>query len=333
MRKAFAILFSGVFVVLLLLTTLALSLRSFVFDADFYVDALKTQGVFQRLEQDPLSVIDLSDQIPQLAAIPAALQHRVITTILPQGWLEKQVAQIAQAALAWVASSDDGAPEIAVDLRQLKDRLQGPPGRQVVEDVVNAIPTCRADQQPQLTWVELPECLPDVFDRGYIVDQVAASLTETAGRLPGQLDIGPRLSPYLRAGLKFNGQRVGAALLDTSLVLLVVLSSLVWIIAALIGGRDGRERWQWLGGALLAGSTLTMGWCLLMYLLGAALLPASMFAALSTDLAVIARGVANSAVQQVAVRALIVSGLLFVAGWVLVWIGMSRRKQPGFSRR
>ena len=326
MRRVFAILFSGAFVALLLLTTLALSLRSFVFDAGFYVGALKAQGVFQRLEQDPLGVLDLTDQIPQLAAIPQALQQQVITTILPAGWLEKQVTQIAQAVLVWLVAGEDGAPEISIDLRQLKDRLQGPPGRQVVEEVVNTIPTCRPDQQPQLTWVELPECLPDVFDRNFISDQVAVSLADTAGRLPSQFDIGPRLSPYLRGGLKFNGQRVGVVVLDAGLLILALGTGVLWIVAAVLGGRRRRERWQWLGGTLLAASVLTIGLSLLLYLFGSALLPASWFVALSADLAVIARGVANSAVQQVAVRALIVSGMSFVAGWVLMWIGMLRRK-------
>jgi hypothetical protein len=332
MRLFFAGLFSCAFVALLLLTTLALSLRSFIFDAAFYVGALKAQGVFQRLEQDPLDVLDLTDQIPLLASIPQALQQQVVTTILPPGWLEKQATQIAQDALAWLASGEDSAPEIAVDLRQLKDRLQGPPGRQVVEDVVSVIPACRSDQQPQFTWVELPECLPEVFDRIYIVDQVAASLADAAGRLPSQFDLGPRLAPYLRAGLKFNGQRLGTALLDASLLLLFLGTSLVWIIAAFIGGRNGRGRWRWLGGSLLAGSTVTIGSSLLLYLFGTALLPAPLFAALSGDLAAIGRGVANSALQQVAVRALIFSGVLFVAGWALLWIGMTRRKNPAFYR-
>jgi hypothetical protein len=55
MRKFFAIVFGSVCVMLLVLTTLALSLRSFVFDANFYVSTLRVKGVFQQLERDPLS--------------------------------------------------------------------------------------------------------------------------------------------------------------------------------------------------------------------------------------------------------------------------------------
>src|SRR5512137_1727848 len=99
MRKFFAIICGSIFVMLLILTTLVLSLRSFVFDADFYVATFKAKGVFQALERDPLGLIDLSDQIPQLATVPPDLQQRIVATILPQGWLEKQAAGAVKAWL------------------------------------------------------------------------------------------------------------------------------------------------------------------------------------------------------------------------------------------
>ena len=111
-----------------------------------------------------------------------------------------------------------------IDLRQIKDRLQGPPGQQVALDVVNAIPTCAANQQPQLSLTQLPECLPQVFDREVVAEQVAATLSAAAAQMPGQYDIGPRLAPGTRFGLMFNGRRVGVELLDTSLLLLAVIT-------------------------------------------------------------------------------------------------------------
>src|SRR5512143_2486992 len=125
MKKFFAIVLGGIFVMLLVLTTLALSLRSFVFDANFYVSTLKAKGVFQQLERDPLGVLDLSGQIPQLATIPAELQQRIATTILPDGWLETQAASAIQDWLSWFVAGQVGAPKIQIDLRQIKDRLQG----------------------------------------------------------------------------------------------------------------------------------------------------------------------------------------------------------------
>ena len=93
MRKFLAIVCGGIFVLLLVMTTLALSLRSFVFDANFYVSTLKAKGVFQRLERDPLRLIDIRDQIPQLATVPTDVQQRVVATILPEDWLEKQAVE------------------------------------------------------------------------------------------------------------------------------------------------------------------------------------------------------------------------------------------------
>src|SRR5512145_3165745 len=170
MRKFLAIVCGGAFIALLVLTTLALSLRSFVFDANFYVSTLKARGVFHQLERDPLGLIDIRDQIPQLATVPADVQQRIVATVLPQGWLEKQAAGAIDAWLAWFVAGQVGAPEIQIDLRQIKDRLQGPPGQQVAIEVVNAIPTCAANQQPQLSLTQLPECIPPVFDREVIAE-------------------------------------------------------------------------------------------------------------------------------------------------------------------
>ena len=173
MQRLGGLLFSIVFVILLIMTTLAISLRSFVFDPGFYVSTLKAQGAFQQLAQDPLRFVDLTGQIPQLAAVPEGLQQRVVTTILPPGWLETQAENVIQTWLTWFVSGEAGTPEIFIDLRQIRDRLQGPPGLEAAAEVVNAIPSCTPDQQPQLSLDRLPECIPPVFNRNVISEQVA----------------------------------------------------------------------------------------------------------------------------------------------------------------
>jgi hypothetical protein len=205
MRKFFAIVFGIIFVMLLMLTTLALSLRSFVFDANFYVSTLKAKGIFQQLEKDPLGLIDLSDQIPQLAAVPADLQQRIVATILPSGWLEKQAATAVQAWLTWFVDGQVGAPEIQIDLRQIRDRLQGPPGQQVAEEIVAAIPDCEPDQQAELSLTQLPECIPQVFDRGYIAEQVRRTV-EYSGE-PDAEPVRYRPTPFAEYALRADVQR------------------------------------------------------------------------------------------------------------------------------
>ncbi|CAG0935033.1 hypothetical protein TFLX_03857 [Thermoflexales bacterium] len=325
MRKFFTLVFGISFVMLMVVTTLALSLRSFVFDANFYVSTLKAEGVFQQLEKDPLGLVDLSDQIPQLAAVPADLQQRMAATLLPEGWLEKQAALAVQAWLSWFVEGQVGAPEIQIDLRQIRDRLQGPPGRQVAEEIVTAIPDCEPDQQPQLSLTQLPECIPQVFDRAYVAEQIAQTLSTAASQMPSQYDIGPRLSPSTRFGMRFNGRRVGVELVDASLLLLAVVTIGVWISGAVMGGRG--RRWQRLGGLLLAGSLVVLASSLFLFVFGAALLSQAWLADLAAETSDLVRGVAQALVQQLAVRSLLAGGVLFVVALGLLAWGYSRPVQ------
>jgi hypothetical protein len=334
MRKFLAMVCGSGFVLLFVVTTLALSLRSFVFDANFYVSTLKAQGVFQQLERDLLGLIDIRDQIPQLATVPLDVQQRIVATILPEGWLEKQAATAIDAWLAWFVAGQVGTPEIEIDLRQIKDRLQGPPGQQVAIEVINAIPTCAVNQQPQLSLTQLPECLPAIFDREVVAQQVAATLSTAAAQMPNQYDIGPRLVPGTRFGPMFNGRRVGVDMLDVSLFLMVLITIGAGMMAALLGGSQagtsarhlrGRDRWVWLGGLLLIGSAAVIALSLFIFLFGPALVPPAWLADLTEAARVIARGVVQAFVQQFAVRSLIAGGVWFIVGWGVWAAGMLQK--------
>ena len=340
MRKFFAVICGGIFVLLLVLTTLALSLRSFVFDANFYVSTLKSRGVFQQLERDPLGLIDIRDQIPQLATVSTDVQQRIVAAILPPGWLEKQAAGAIDAWLVWFIDGQVGAPEIEIDLRQIKDRLQGPPGQQVAIAVINAIPDCGADQLPQLSLTQLPACIPAIFDRGVVAERVAATLSDAAAQMPNQYDIGSRLAPSARFGPLFNGRRVGVAMLDTSLLLLVVITIGAGLMAVLLGGSQagtsarhlrGRDRWLWLGGLLLIGSIAVLIVSLFIFIFGAALLPQAWLADLAAEASALARGLLQAFVQQLALRSLIAGGVWFISAVGVLWLGSlqkSRRAAP-----
>jgi hypothetical protein len=324
MRKFFAMLLGSAFVLLLVMTTLALGLRSFVFDADFYVSTLKAQGVFQELAKTPLDFVDLTTQIPQLATIPASLQQQVVATILPPDWLEKQAGSVIQAWLTWFSAGEGGVPKLPIDLRQIKDRLQGPPGLQVATEVVNAIPNCAPDQQPQLSLTQLPECIPQVFDRNYISEQVAGTLSAAADSLPPQYDIGSRVAAGLHFGPTFNGQRISGALFDTVLLLLAAGTIGLWVLGAISGGRTGRQRWLWLGGLLLIGAIAVLGTALLIYVFGPALTPRAWFAAMTTEVSALAHGLIQTLERQWAARAISMGVVAFVASLGLLGVGLLR---------
>jgi hypothetical protein len=325
MQKLGTLLFGIIFVILLLITTLALSLRSFVLDPGFYVSTLKAKGVFQRLAQDPLRFVDLTEQIPQLAAVPEQLQQRVVATILPAGWLENQMSNVVQAWMAWFVAGETSVPEIQIDLRQIRDRLQGPPGLQVASDVVNAIPNCTADQQPRLSFSQLPACVPPAFDRNTIVEQIARMLSDAANQMPAQYDIGSRLASDARFGPTFNGRRVGLTMVNTTLWMLVLSTIGVWVIGALIGGRTGRL--TRLGGMLLAGSIAVLSAGVIVYVSGVVFVPQAWFTDLGSELSPIGRSMAQALIQQLGVRSLLGGTVLFIGSLGL--IGVGALKKPG----
>src|SRR5512147_875751 len=173
MRKLVALPFGLIFVGLLVLTLTMVSLRTFAFEPSFYTGALNGRGVFQDFERDPLKYVDVARLFSQLKTLSADTQRQIITAALPPGWLKQSLKNALRGVFDWLASDSPPPPDMALDLRPIKDRLQGPPGRAIAEQVVAAIPTCLAGQSPQLSFDRLPECWPGNLDRALIVDQVA----------------------------------------------------------------------------------------------------------------------------------------------------------------
>ncbi|HSD85435.1 MAG TPA: hypothetical protein VLG46_16350, partial [Anaerolineae bacterium] len=138
-------------------------------------------------------------------------------------------------------------------------------------------------------------------------------------------DIGPRLSPSARFGMRLNGRRVGVALLDTSLLLLVVITIGVWISGAAIGERG--RRWLRLGGMLLAGSIVVLAISLFLFVFGAALLPQAWLADLSAETNDLVRGVMQAFVQQLALRSIVAGALLLFGALGLSALGLLRKHQ------
>ena len=190
MRKLLALPFGLIFIGLLLISLTAMSLRTFAFEPSFYTEALKERGVFQDFEHDPVKYVDLSAQFSQLKTLPTDTQRQIITAALPSGWLEQSLKNLLRDFFDWLKSDDPPPPDLALDLRPIKDRLQGPPGKAIAQEVVAAIPTCAAGQSPQLAFDRLPECWPDNIDRSLIVDQVAQVLDSSAAGLSASIDVG-----------------------------------------------------------------------------------------------------------------------------------------------
>jgi hypothetical protein len=337
MRKLLAVPFGLIFAELLLVTLTLFSLRTFVFDPSFYTSTLTDRGVFQDFERNPLKYVDLSAQFSQLKMLSADAQRRIILAALPPGWLAQSLKNALQNFFDWFKSDAPPPPAIPIDLRPIKDRLQGPPAADIAPEVVAAIPTCAVGQQPQLSLDLLPECWPANLDRSLIVDQVAQVLDSAARGLPASIDIGGQLVRGSDAArLVEVRQWTHVALLDGGIFGLTAAALLSWLIGALIGGRSSKERLMWLGGWLLSGALAAVGVYVLIFVGGTRAVLASSAITLPDGLTSAAAGavqnLAAAMVAQLVWRAIIpVAGLLIVAV-VLMGVGATNR-QAAHPRR
>ena len=330
MRKLLALPFGLIFIGLLLISLTAMSLRTFAFEPSFYTEALKERGVFQDFEHDPVKYVDLAAQFSQLKTLPTDTQRQIITAALPSGWLEQSLKNLLRDFFDWLKSDDPPPPDLALDLRPIKDRLQGPPGKAIAQEVVAAIPTCAAGQSPQLAFDRLPECWPDNIDRSLIVDQVAQVLDSSAAGLSASIDVGRQFVNSAAAD-RLTGIRpwLQLALRDVNLFVLAAATLLVWLIGALIGGRNSKERFTWLGGWLMFGALVAVGVYALIFVGGsrAVLLSSASTSpdGLTTATIGAVQNLAANVIQQLALRAIIpVAGLLIVAA-ILIGLGAARK--------
>jgi len=105
----------------------------------------------------------------------------------------------------------------------------------------------------------------------------------------------------------------------------------VGVMGALLGGRNGRGRWLWLGGLLLAGSIAVLAVSLFIFVFAAALLPQAWLADLSAEAGPLARGLMQAFVQQLALRSLIAGGVWFIVAWGMILMTMLQKPRPAAS--
>jgi hypothetical protein len=328
MRKIIALPFGLIFVVLLLATIWVFSLRSFAFDPGFYTANLKDQGLFQAIQNDPMTYFNWSGSFSQLKALPLDTQRRIFNEAVPPGWIDKEVGAAIQSVMDWLHTDQSPPPHITIDFRPVKDRLQGPPGQQIAADVVALIPECGPNDHPDLSGSSVPSCLPAGIDRGQVTDYVVSVISDAATNIPETLDVGPG---FVNSG-RWNSLITGRSwirLLDVGILVLVVIALLVWFIGALIAGKDSRDGLRWAGGWLLGGSIIVLALSVLMLIERDAILSSASFVRSANDNITPAtrdaiRNVASNFIQQFAVRSIIPAGILFVLSFGLIVLGRSR---------
>jgi hypothetical protein len=321
MRKILALPFGLVFLLLVFMAIFIFSLKSFALDSKFYTSILNDQGVFRTIQSDPLSYFNLGSQFGALNQVPADLQRKIVDAALPSGWLEQQVGGAIRSVLDWLNSSQSSPPSITLDLRPIKDRLQGPPGEAIARDITAAIPTCGANQQPTLSFDRLPECLPEDFDRALVSDQVAAFLKSAANGVPNTIDAGTTITDRSTWDNLAKARRV-LQFLDVGVLALALIAVFVWLMGALIGGENQQARLSWAGGWLLFSSLLVIVSCVLVFVLrGSLVAPFGVGSTLPAVVVDAFHSVASVVLEQFVIRAIIPAVILFLVSFILIGAG------------
>ena len=321
MRKILALPFGLIFLLLSLTTIFVFSLKSFALDSKFYTSILNDRGVFEAIQSDPLAYFDLGSQFGALNQLSADTQRKIVDAALPSGWLEQQVGGAIRSVLDWLNSTQPPPPSITLDLRPIKDRLQGPPGEAIARDITAGIPACSANQQPTLAFDRLPECLPENLDRALIANQVAAFLKSAANDVPNTIDAGTTIADRNTWDDLAKVRRV-LQFLDLGVLALALIAVFVWLMGALIGGENPKARLRWAGGWLLFSSLIVIGVCLLVFVLRNSLV--APFGAGSTAPAIIIdafHAVGTAMLEQFAIRAIIPAAVLCLLSFILIGAG------------
>ena len=295
------------------------------------------RGALLDFERAPRTYVDLNSVLSQLSALPAQTQQTVVAAALSSGWLERSLTGVLDGFFTWLASDDPPPPQVPIDLRPIKDRLQGPPGADIAALVVAAIPDCAPGQSPQLSFDRLPDCLPAGFDRDLVIDQVALALDNAAGALPDTADAGGLLFRGAAAASLVTVRSVLLPATSTGALFLLLVATLgIWLIGGFVGGRTRKGRLTWLGGWLLFAALIAAALALVTLIGGSrsSLLDDTITlpAPLTSVATEAVRGVAAHAVQQLSLRVLAMAAMALLAGAGFVIAGSADRVERNYRR-
>jgi hypothetical protein len=200
----------------------ALPAEGILFNPDSYKQALAGQDIYQQmplllgdlLAQNSNQVIPGSgDQI--LSALQGAKYDTVMREIFPAAWVQVQSEGLIDQFWAYF---NFRAPEfhLLVDLRPVKEHLNGPGAPRIVSTIVEGLPACSAQDLLDYTLQALqgeakglPLCRPPEQFLGLANQAVSFVVGGAAGLMPDQLDLASGLNLVRVLGGSRLGQTRG----------------------------------------------------------------------------------------------------------------------------
>jgi hypothetical protein len=205
----------------------------------------------------------LSDLSRALGGLDPRELDAALEALVPEGWAREQAGNMLTDLYAWL---DDPRPmpDLAADLRPLKEHLLGGGAEALVEIVVDSWPACSLEQVEEMTRLsaetgEVPilYCEPPEPFRSLLSGFATAAIEAEARSLPAEWPLGRDLvlARSTEDALAFKEQlRTLRVLTRSGWLLAMSLLGLVMAVAIRSWGRLGR----WWGTSLIAAGVLTM---------------------------------------------------------------------------
>jgi hypothetical protein len=273
-------------------------------------------------------------------------REALVEIVLPQGWLEPQIAEVSKALSTWI-DSDEAMPKLVLDIRPIKDRLMTGGAEEILETIIDSWPSCTLDQTAQLQEslqrsgdIPFLHCEPPEPFRERLTGMATEMLREFIREIPPD---------FVLAGEEIDSQDAAELMaMKEQIRLIRTLSRSIWLVPIALLGlvmalaiRSWGEFGRWWGIPLLLSGVIIFGYVLLMPIARELMLPRllSDLRYEAEPLYEMAQMVINALIEVIlgflVIHAMFIGGIglvILVVGWLIARRTATVKPEPPMAR-
>jgi hypothetical protein len=288
--KVIGLLLLLVFLVVLPATVWTFNIEQALFERSTYQQILQSRtlynGVLPTLvprlirgaEATPTAPEDARYAAQVFADLDEQEWQQIIRLLMPPPWVQRQLQNNLNALFDWV----DGPrtrPNLQLDLMELKNRMRGDEGQQVVGVVIENWPACTGPQQEQMQEAlsgdsgivgTLPSCRPSEESlRGRLTDELNAAVIDTVSQMPDSVPLyaALRRAPTLEERLSWLFAKLAVRVVRRVAYLVFLIPLVILLLIEIATIRSFKGLFRWYGWAAFVGGLLCLSLPIDLYLL------------------------------------------------------------------
>lgn len=253
MRKVIGVLFAIIFVFPLLLGALSVvSISTWIFDRDFYIEVLDNQVFYDSILSDEMVLRMAQESFPQAEGVDAQTMSEVLRTLISPEFLSQQVRYIVNSVFDFLEGKSD-LLDLKLDLTPIKQAFSGPQSQELITKLAQAMPVCVEGQEVKSSDAGFYICKPDfISEQVFIENYLTPALPQMLENLPDEIPLGEQVLRETQIPAGPLGDLVfSSSSFYLAVGIVVTLALFFWVITALIAGTNGRQKLMWLGWTLL----------------------------------------------------------------------------------